>query len=108
MPSAWLHTLRNSPTAPRFDRKLPEEFTCARVCSSRTAWPQAALISSQDTGSAAVRPSRKPPMVPNAPACQMWNTSFHTLVRRSDSSCASATSICMTMRSNKSCFGVLA
>lgn len=50
------------------------------VCSSSTAWPQAALISFQSTGCSGVRPSLKPLMVPKGPSCQMRNVSFSTFV----------------------------
>ena len=62
--------------------------TWASVCSSRTAWPHAALSSSQSTGCVLVRPRRKPEMVPKAPSVSMWNTSFSTLVRRRRACCA--------------------
>jgi len=59
---------------------------CAMVCSSMTAWPQAALISFQSTGNSGVRPSLKPLMVPNGPSCQILKVSLRTLVDWRDSS----------------------
>jgi len=41
------------------------DSTCAMVCSSSTACPHAALISSHSTAISDVRPKRKPLMVPN-------------------------------------------
>jgi hypothetical protein len=46
-------------------------LTCAMVCSSSTACPQAALISSHPTSHSSVRPSRNPLMVPKWPSC-LW------------------------------------
>mmetsp|Transcript_16645 Transcript_16645/g.49794 ORF Transcript_16645/g.49794 Transcript_16645/m.49794 type:complete len:207 (+) Transcript_16645:764-1384(+) len=76
--------------------------TCAMVCSSSTQCPHAALISSQVTLASPNRPNLAPFTVAKGPAFQMWNTSFHTLVRCSDSSCADATSILARMLS-RSC-----
>lgn len=53
---------------------------CAMVCSSSTAWPQAALISFQSTGCSGVLPNRKPLMVPKGPSCHIRKVSFSTLV----------------------------
>lgn len=75
--------------------------TWARVCSSSTAWPQAALISSQSTGQAGVRPRRKPEMVAKGPSCQMWNASLYTLVWRRRSRCDEVRSICRQRRAER-------
>ena len=69
-------------------------MTWAMVCSKRTAWPQAALISSHSTGQLLVLPSRKPLMVPKGPSCQMLNTSLYTLVACSRVRCSSERQIC--------------
>lgn len=68
--------------------------TCAMVLSSRTVWPQAALISSHSTAVSAVRPRRKPPIVPKAPSCQIRKTSWYTLVCCSRFKWAALCSIC--------------
>ena len=49
---------------------LPTQLlTCAMVCSSNTACPHAALISSHSTGTSGVLPNRNPLMVPKGPSC---------------------------------------